>query len=178
MLEHITNRKKSINWLFPLMLVLLLWLSACQPKETNLPFETIEQKEWAGTDHAYEAREPGVMVVAQPEEITALNKWITEDAEAQLQKIDYKVYFVLVVFQGRKPTTGYSIQVDQLTRLEDTVNIKARFSEPKPNEEKSPEVTSPYHLVRVQKVGTWGRNITFNLNAGEVIVVSLSHSVP
>ena len=92
--------------------------------------------------------------------------------------LDYDAYFVIAVFQGRKPTTGYDIQIERITRLESKVTIQARFSEPKPDAEKAPEETSPYHLVQVQKTGTWGRSITFSLVVDNVVVASLSHHVP
>lgn len=155
-------------------------LGACKskPEEVTLPFDTIEQKEWAGTGQFYESREPGLIVVSRPEEVENLGGIITEEAKAKLQALDYSNYFVLLILQGWKPTTGYKPNIDRITRLENTVNIYAQFQEPKPDEKKADAVTSPYQLVQVQKGGSWGQGVTFNLIVDEASVVSLSHAIP
>lgn len=155
-------------------------LGACKtkPEETDLPFETFEQKEWAGTDKPYESREPGLIVISRLEEVDSLKGLVNDEAKSKLQALDYSRYFAVLVLQGWKPTTGYKANVKRITRIENTVNIYAQFLEPKPDEEKAPEVTSPYHLVQVQKSGKWGQDITFNLFAGETLVISLSHAIP
>ena len=150
--------------LFLCILVTLAGLSACQPKEVDLPFETIERRDASGTGQVYKDKSPGLIVIATPEEAANLDALVTPEVQVQLQSLEYDAYFVIAVFQGRKPTTGYDIQ--------------ARFSEPKPDAEKAPEETSPYHLVQVQKTGTWGQSITFSLVVDNVVVASLSHHVP
>ncbi len=174
------HKPKSYNryMLFLCILVALAGLSACQPKEVDLPFETIERRDASGTGQVYKDKSPGLIVIATPEEAAILDALVTPEAQVQLQRLDYDAYFVIAVFQGRKPTTGYDIQIERITRLESKVTIQARFLEPKPDAEKAPEETSPYHLVQVQKTGTWGQSITFNLVVDNVVVTSLSHHVP
>ncbi len=70
------------------------------------------------------------------------------------------------------------MEIERITRLESKVTTYARFLEPKPNAERSPEETSPYHLVQVQKTGMWGQSITFDLVEGDTVVTSLSYYVP
>lgn len=155
-------------------------LGACNPKpeEIALPFETFEQKEWAGTDKPYESREPNLIIVSRLEEVDNLNGLITDEAKAKLQAVDYSSYFALLVLQGWKPTTGYKASINRITRIENTVNIYAEFLEPEPDKAVSPAVTSPYQLVKVQKAGSWGQDVTFNLIVGEKSLVSLSHVIP
>ena len=152
--------------------------TSCQSQETDLPFETIEQKLKADLGPPYEGREPGLMVIARPEEVANLNDWVTEDAKARLQTLDYDAYFGLIVFQGWKPTFGYGIQVERIASLEDEVTVLVQLKEPRPDEEKADTVTSPYHLVQVQRVGAWARDVTFNMVAEGAIIVSVSHNVP
>lgn len=152
----------------------LAGLSACQPKEINLPFETIERQELSG----YRDKEPALMVITKPEEIIRLDTLVSREIQLQLQALDYDAYLVAVVFQGRKPTTRYGVQIERVTRQGDEITVVAQFSEPKPDEEKGPLETSPYHLVQVQKTGTWGQPITFNLVVGNVVVTSFSHHAP
>jgi len=173
-----TSRNRRASLLFMPMLLLLVGLSACKPQQNDLPFDTVDQSDWGNAGHAYEAQEPALVVIAQPAEVTDLDDWITLDAQTQLQTLGYDTYFALIVFQGWKPSTGYSVQVNRITRREDTVTVYAQFQEPKPDEETGGEVASPYHLVQVRKVGIWDQEITFNLVVNKIIVASLSRYVP
>ena len=155
-----------------------LLITSCKPKEIDLTFETIEQKEWAGTGQSYEAREPGSIVISSLQDIANLDKLVTDEAMTQLQELDYDNYFVLVVFQGRKPTTGYRVQIDHITRTGKIINVYTQFLEPKPDEAKADAITSPYHLVQVQKIGEWGQEISFQVIVNETIVTSLSYFIP
>lgn len=164
--------------IFLSVLAISLGLSACQPKEIDLLFETVERRDASGTGQVYQDRQPGLMVITTPEEAASLVALVTSEAQARLQSLNYNAYFAVAIFQGRKSTTGYGVEIERITRLESKVTIYARFLEPKPNAERAPEETSPYHLVQVQKTGTWGQPITFNLIVGNVVVTSLSHYVP
>jgi len=160
------------------VLFILAGLSACQPKETDLPFETIEQRDASGTGQVYKDEKPGLIVITAPEEATNLDALITSEAQARLARLSYDEYFVIAVFQGRKPTTRYGVQIERIARQGGKVTVYAQFSEPKPDEEKAPEETSPYHLIQVQKVGTWGQEVTFELIVKGSIVASVSQYIP
>jgi len=67
------------------------------------------------------------------------------------------------VFNGRKTTLGYEIFVNLIFRENYTVYIDAQTIEPGPDSLQPDLVSSPYHLVVVEKVGDWGRMVTFNL---------------
>jgi hypothetical protein len=68
--------------------------------------------------------------------------------------------------------------VNRVTREGNTVNVYTQFSEPGPDEGKADIVTSPYHLIKVQKNGSWGKEILFNLVNDDTVVDSISHYVP
>jgi hypothetical protein len=169
------NKYRYFLWLT--IVVILMMIAACGPRETELPFEMIEQADWGNAGSAYEAKEPALVVVAQPVEADRLDDWITLHAQTYLQNLDYETYFAIVVFQGWKPTSGYNVQIDRIARRGNIINVYVQFREPKPEEAKASEATSPYHLVRVRKVGAWDQDITFNLIVDEVVVTSLSHYV-
>lgn len=164
--------------IFLSVLAISLGLSACQPKEVDLLFETIERRDASGTGQVYQDRQPGLLVITTPEEAASLGALVTSEAQAQLQSLNYNAHFAIAIFQGRKPTTGYGVEIERITRLESKVTIYARFLEPKPNAERAPEETSPYHVVQVQKTGTWRQSIIFDLVEGDTVVTSLSHYVP
>jgi hypothetical protein len=153
---------------------MVLILVACHPKELDLPFETIERQEMSG----YQDKKPGLVVIAQQTEEASLEALVTKEIQARLQDTNYKACVVIGVFQGWKPTTRYSVQIERITRRGNAITAHAQLSEPKPGEPTGDLATSPYHLVCVQKIGTWGRTITFNLAMNESIVTSLSHYIP
>jgi hypothetical protein len=59
-----------------------------------------------------------------------------------------------------------------------TVNIYAQFDEPKPEEERTLIVTSPYHLIKIQKSGKWDQEFLFQVIVGDTIVAALNHFIP
>lgn len=170
--------RRKIDWLLVLMLALLLGLSACKPQETNLTFEILEQEEINLTGQLYEAREPGLIIVAQSDEVTEMDDWVTETSKERLQVMDYDAYFALTVFQGRKPTDGYRIQIERIVRESKEVTIYAQFQEPHPDQKKNDIVTSPYCLLQIQKIDTWDQSIKFNVIVDDSVVISASHSIP
>ena len=170
--------RRKMNWLLALILTLSLGLSACKPQETDLPFEILEQEEINLAGQAYETREPGLIIVAQPDEVTELDDWVTEASKEQLRVIDYNAYFALAVFQGVKPTDGYGVQIERIVRKGNEVTIYAQFQEPSPDREKNDIVTSPYCLVKVQKIGAWEQNIMFNVIVDDSVVIYASHNIP
>lgn len=157
-----------------LCIFVALTLSACQMKETELPFETIEQQEISN----YQNTEPGLVVITKQAEVNNLDDWVLQEVRSRLQTIDYNAYVVIAVFQGWKPTTRYGVQIERITRKGSIISIHALFLESKPGEPTGDLATSPYHLVRVQKTGTWGQQISFNLVVHGATVTSLSHYVP
>lgn len=164
--------------LFLCVLVTLAGLSACQPKEINLPFETIEQRDASGTGQIYKDKQPGLIVITTLEKVANLDALVTSEAQARLQSLNYDAYFVIAVFQGWKPTDGYDIQVERITHLGEKVTVFVRLQEPPPDRKKNDIVTSPYHLVQVQKVGTWARDVTFNVVVNGTVIASVSHNIP
>lgn len=164
--------------LFLCVLVTLAGLSACQPKEINLPFETIEQRDASGTGQIYKDKQPGLIVITTLEKVANLDALVTSEAQARLQSLNYDAYFVIAVFQGWKPTDGYGIQIERITHLGDKVTVFIRLQEPPPDRKKNDIVTSPYHLVQVQKVGTWARDVTFNAILNGTVIASVSHTIP
>jgi len=59
---------------------------------------------------------------------------------------------VVVVFQGRKGSSDYEVDVERIMWDENTnVVIRAKFKKPQEGQEVFNITTSPYHIVRVEK---------------------------
>lgn len=164
------SQHRGLSMLIFFALVALLGLSACQPKEIDLPFETITQQEVS----LYGDKEPGLRIVTKPEDADSLGSLVAPEVRSQLETVDYSSSIAIGVFQGQKPTTEYAAQIQRVTRRGNIVTVYALFSERDPSKSAGDLVTSPYHIVRVPKAGEWGGPIT----AGGITVASLSHYVP
>ena len=96
-------------------LILLFLVTACT-RDQELPFETIEHLEWSGTGDLFEKKEPGLIVIARPEEASEIDNKIRSEAKTQLEALDYSKNFALLVFQGWKPSNGY-VSIHHITQL-------------------------------------------------------------
>lgn len=172
----------KLKWLTLILclfvLAALIKLIACRSQETDLVFATIERRDTSGTGQVYKDKEPGLLVVAQSSEASQLDELVTPDALARVKALSYETSFAIVVFQGWKPTTRYSAQIERVMRQGDEITIYAKFTEPRPDEPTGGMITSPYELAQVNKMGVWARNISFRVVVDEQSVVSLTHFVP
>jgi hypothetical protein len=147
-------------------------LIGCRPKETELPFETIEHRESAGV--IWEAKEPELMIMSTPEDLAQINDLFTKDAQAQLRAMDFDTYFAIASFLGRQGDSHEGIQIERAVRRGDAISVYVHVGKPGMFE----IVSSPYHLVKVRKEGTWDRKIEFELFLDGTSATSVSHFVP
>jgi hypothetical protein len=80
------------------LLVMLIGMTACQTAETELIFETIERLPYGSTGKLCRAPDPGFVTVATPDDMAQVNDFLTYDAQAQLQNLDFERHFAVVVF--------------------------------------------------------------------------------
>jgi len=161
-----------------MLVLLLVGLSACRPRETELPIKTIGRYPFGQNGGLYMDREPTLVAITQAFEVAMLDDWIFEDPQEQLLKLDYDAYFAIVVFQGLKPGGGFGVQIDKVTRNENVVTAFAQFAEPAPGMETTAAEESPYHVVRVNKAGSWSQDITINLVVDEVVIATTTNYIP
>ncbi len=188
-----TNQNRISTLIYRLLILFCLanGLVACTPRlqETATPtvtdeiealsFETIDLQEAPHTGRQqYRSQEPGVVIISQLDDIHIMDGWISIKSVDKLQSTDFDEHFVLAAFYGEKGGTGYNIQVVRVVRIKNTVNIDALFTEPLPDLEIPAVYTSPYHLIKIQKSGAWGEEITFNLYSGEMLVASVIEEIP
>ena len=167
-----TPHKYSILYiLLSTTLSTLMLLSACGPREIELPFETIEQSNYSPR---YEERKPGLVIIANEDEIDQLTGFVTPRALSQLQELDYDKYFAVVAFLGWHHKVHEGIRIERIIRQNNLVFIHAQVGELTGKD----AISSPYHIVKVQKVGRWGTEIDFSLVIDKDIVASQSHYIP
>ena len=172
-------RKNSVQSLC--MMLLLLYLAACQPQEIALPFETIERADFPHGGEDYEDKEPRLIIITDATELDALGGTVSLDAQAQLQDLDFDRYFVIAVFQGWRPewpTPQSGVEVQRISRRESTITIHAQFHEPVEGYVRKPVEISPYHLVKVPKGEDMQGEFEFVLNVDGTVVSRQTHSLP
>jgi PrcB C-terminal len=197
-------RKKNILPIVYILIALAFGISACQqtspslqeptptlqqptptlhidtPRPPGLHFDTIDSTDFSTGYIVFESSEPGMMVFTNPEDAGNLQLNTPDDIEPKLklEELDYSKYFALMVLEGEKPTTGYSVKIASMMRSGKVVTVYADFLEFPENMERADVVTYPYHLVAIEKTGEWAETITFNLVVDQVLVASISHFIP
>jgi hypothetical protein len=159
-----------------LMLIGLVLTVSCAPPEVELPFETIEQDiaPWyGGAVPTYESRQPGLKIITDIRAADQLTG-ITSEARARLKTLNYDSHFALVIFLGEQGTGHTGIRIERLVRRGDRVFIAALVGERIGTD----EVTSPYHLVKIEKRGQWGKNIDFEAVSNKTTIVTTTHYIP
>lgn len=156
-------------------------LGGCQKeKEVDLPFETTERADLAGTGEYYKGKEPKLVVVAEAAEIDVLGNTVSLNAQAQLRNLDFDRYFAIAVFQGWRPdlpTPQSGVEVQRIGRKKSTITLYARFYEPIEGYERKLVVISPYHLVKLQKEDMRGE-FRFILDVDGATVSQQTHRLP
>ncbi len=166
--------RQTIWWLLLVSVLCTLAVSACQlpliqspiPTPTAeqtvaLPFETIELREPSKPDYWVDAK-PGLLVITATQGIAPVSQYISDDAIATLQHMDFSQYFALVAFDGLKPTVHYDFEIQKVIRNDAHIYVFARSSRTVGQEATS----SLYHLVKIKKSGEWGQTFTFHLYVG------------
>lgn len=159
-----------------LILVGLALTASCMPSEVELPFETIEQAiaPWyRDAVPTYQSRQPGLKIITDIQAADQLTG-ITSEARSMLKTLNYDAHFALVIFLGEQSTGHTGIRIERLVRRSDKVFIITWVGIP----EGTTQVTSPYHLIKVEKKGAWGKNIDFEAVSNKTIIVTTTHYVP
>lgn len=160
-----------------LMTVLLFTFTACQSQEREMSFQSIAQREVIN----YREENPALVVITNYDEIENLvPSLLAEDPDLadQLRRLDYDQTFALLVLQGQKRISGYSITVQRIVHQNDQITVEAEFVEPALGSRIHPSFTSPYHLVAVSKEGRWGKQVKFVLMGNNQLIAETTHFIP
>jgi hypothetical protein len=152
---------------------------------TNLSFTTIAQGEHLSANLFVD--KPSIIVIASAQEVEAALRLAAGDPPQfamdshpinQARQMDYNTSFAILVLQGRQGSSGYSVMVQQLIRQGDIVRVATTFIRPGFGQGVRDEGTDPYHLVAVSKVGTWGKEVDFELIDNGSVITKTRHLIP
>jgi len=143
--------KKHQYSLWLTIVVTLIGMTACGPRETELPFETIERNDTYSPEEGYGGLKPCVVLVTTRQEIDRLEGLVSQAALDHLAELNFEQYFAIAVFRGRQPYSGYATIIERVARQGDKIVVYAQFWEPRSNQVILTMETSPYHLIKVRR---------------------------
>src|SRR3990172_6925272 len=153
----------------------VITLGGCRSRfGEKLPFETVEREETPVTSQEYPEKDVDLVVISSATEVSELDEWVSEAAKLALLELDYSDYFALAVFRGYKPSTGYPIEITSVRRQENTVTVEITLQDPLPGMGVSDIVTSPYHVIKIDKGEAWNEEIIFDSLQDDTSVLSSS----
>ena len=130
------------------------------PEAQVLTFETLEREEDAGP--LWENREPGLRIITSQAEIEAIkhhDPYIGPGIAHHLSQVDFQTQVAIIAFRGWRGSIHENFRVKKIVRQEDEIILIAQ----KGYSTGQLEVTSPYHLIKVQKNGEWPTVVVFKL---------------
>lgn len=145
----------------------------------ELAFETLG-KDYSGG--LLSIRHPTLVVVANQAENQVWGNLFYPDALKRLQQhpqeVDYDRYFVLAAFRGYAGCGGPIIEIKQVIRQGDVIQVYAYLPDYPRDLACPPEASSAYHLIKVRKEGEWDSEFTFILYDNDRPVAETKHFIP
>lgn len=108
-----------------------------------VPFTTVAQRDQSDIETARQ------VVVRTPEEWKAL--WKEHAAGQAMPAVDFSKQMVVGVFLGTRSTGGYSVTISGIEREGNDLVVTWRESRPGAAAIVTQMLTSPYHLVRLER---------------------------
>jgi hypothetical protein len=95
--------------------------------------------------------DPALLLVFDSQGLKNINTLVSEADRSLVQTIDFEKQYLLGAFWGVQPAGGYSITIDHVYINGDELVVEVLLQENDPEFPKIDAVTSPYHLVTVEK---------------------------
>ncbi|MBV9210079.1 MAG: DUF885 family protein [Acidobacteria bacterium] len=77
--------------------------------------------------------------------------WRTVGGDRPMPEVNFNTRAVVVVYQGRKSTGGYSIAVEEIRRTGSNLVVKVKEQSPRPGEITTDALTSPFVVVSIPR---------------------------
>jgi hypothetical protein len=158
-----------------------LVLFGCKgPEPRDLPFETIESADLLGPGEYSEEETPKIIIITELEQVDdRVGDAVSPQAQAQLRDLDFDRYFVVGVFQGRRPYIYWAsgVEIQRIEQRGDTITILAHFYEPIEDQVRG-GMAAPYQLLRIRKGGSIRGEFNFILKVNGQEIVRKNDFIP
>ncbi len=169
--------RRITTWVIAFLLASLCSCTTQKEQEDHLVWEMIANRTVGKSDYSYEDK-ARITVVTDVNEAQALRGQVYPEILEQVRKTDFSDFFVIAIFQGEKGSTGYSVEVTDVQRKDNTITIYAQFHEPAPDALTNPLITSPYCILKVEKPKSVKGEFTFILLANGTEIARQEHLIP
>jgi hypothetical protein len=162
----------------PLFLEVDDWLisEACATPGEYVPWTPLVNNPGAGGH--YEERAPRLAIVTSQSDLSYVETDLLSIYLEQVSEVDFSKSLVIIVFQGEKPTTGYSVEVISIRRQANTVWVCAQSHEPESRQATGQSITSPYYIAQVEWIPDVQGEFTFVLVDHEKEVARQRKTIP
>ena len=148
------------------------------PSGIVLPFEIIQKSDIPGGEPGlspqnfpvYYSGETTVFVLMKQEDIKEVERYISTSTKEKLYSLDFNQIFVVVIFQGDKPTTGFGVEVHEIRNKNHQIDIFATLTEPPSDVPVGQAITSPFEVITLQKDDLQGKYIFSLISSGKNIL--------
>jgi hypothetical protein len=151
--------KSRLTLFRPLLLVLLvigLVSGGCnqnQLPESANEGETVDFRVVAGGDSMQAAfATPTILVGTAPSDVTEIGQLLDDpEAQSRLAQVDFQSKWVVAVFDGTRPSSGYTTTIDRVVQADGEVHLYLRQTEPDPEQMVAAVLTHPYHIIEIDR---------------------------
>ena len=134
----------------------------CAIQGEPVPWEPVVDDPESGLFSHYEEEEPWLDVIIDQEAVSSLSNTLSSRHLELVANVDFATHFLVVIYQGRKGMTGYSVEAISVKHQGDTILICAQMHEPSFG---GAAITAPFYILQVEKTEELQGDLTFVLIA-------------
>lgn len=127
---------------------------------------------------SYGGRSPRLVVIARQTNVSSVQNQLLPEHLSLIADVDLSTYFVAIIYQGEKESTGYSVEVIDIRQARDRIVLCAQLHEPIPHQVRGQMVISPYYVVEIERPEGPGGAFTFVLLDGDEEIVRQTETIP
>lgn len=106
---------------------------------------------FSGSTATAELDAPALYVFESADEARDVAGWLDPDPAAALLGADYKSNAVVMAFWGPNPSSGYGLEIQDVSISGKNVRLTARLAHPEPGSAQSDVITFAYHAITVPR---------------------------
>ncbi|HEX8128397.1 MAG TPA: protease complex subunit PrcB family protein [Pyrinomonadaceae bacterium] len=115
-----------------------------------VPFENLGQGNSFNAANTLD--KPTILVFGNKGEAARFTELLNDKTNAKrIEEVDFTRNCVVVVVRGIRPSGGYGIQIQKVSRAPGVVKLRVKLTNPDPRRFVTQAITYPYHLIKIQR---------------------------
>jgi len=116
----------------------------------TVPFENLGQGD--SFNAANTLGKPTILIFGNKGEAARFTELLNDKTNAKrIEEVDFTRDWVVVVVRGIRPSGGYGIQIQGVSRAPGVVKLHVKLTNPDPQRSVTQALTYPYHLIKIQR---------------------------